>query len=122
MPWKDLLTAGIHIHRGLLISIYPFIKAWLNINHILPSFVLNFLGNRVHPTPANPAPEQPIETLRREVTQSQLNLERSKSRMGTFVEGGPMAETNPEEGTSADMPDVLSRRKLKQLPSDQDLP
>uniref|UniRef100_A0A7N6BG28 Kinocilin n=1 Tax=Anabas testudineus TaxID=64144 RepID=A0A7N6BG28_ANATE len=23
---------------GLLISIYPFIKAWLNINHILPSF------------------------------------------------------------------------------------
>lgn len=32
------------------------------------------------------------------VTQSQLNLERSKSRMGTFVEGGPMAETNPDEG------------------------
>lgn len=31
-------------------------------------------------------------------TQSQLNLERSKSRMGTFVEGGPMAETNPDEG------------------------
>uniref|UniRef100_A0A3B4AKR4 Kinocilin n=1 Tax=Periophthalmus magnuspinnatus TaxID=409849 RepID=A0A3B4AKR4_9GOBI len=23
---------------GLLISIYPFVKAWLNINHILPSF------------------------------------------------------------------------------------
>uniref|UniRef100_A0A3B3YHI4 Kinocilin n=1 Tax=Poecilia mexicana TaxID=48701 RepID=A0A3B3YHI4_9TELE len=23
---------------GLLISIYPFIKAWLNINNILPSF------------------------------------------------------------------------------------
>ncbi|XP_036938666.1 kinocilin isoform X2 [Acanthopagrus latus] len=103
---------------GLLISIYPFIKAWLNINHILPSF-----GNfRVHPTPANPAPDQPIETIRREGTQSQLNLERSKSRMGTFVEGGPMAETNPEEGTSSDMPDVLSRRKLKQTPSDQDLP
>ncbi|XP_030258537.1 kinocilin isoform X2 [Sparus aurata] len=105
-------------HDGLLISIYPFIKAWLNINHILPSF-----GNfRVHPTPANPAPDQPIETIRREGTQSQLNLERSKSRMGTFVEGGPMAETNPEEGTSSDMPDVLSRRKLKQTPSDQDLP
>lgn len=31
-------------------------------------------------------------------TQSQLNLERSKSRIGTFVEGGPMAETNPDEG------------------------
>uniref|UniRef100_A0A3Q3LX15 Kinocilin n=1 Tax=Mastacembelus armatus TaxID=205130 RepID=A0A3Q3LX15_9TELE len=47
---------------GLLISIYPFIKAWLNINHILPSF-----GNfRVHPTPANPAAEPQIETLRRE--------------------------------------------------------
>ncbi|XP_029308648.1 kinocilin isoform X2 [Cottoperca gobio] len=91
--------------------------AWLNINHILPSF-----GNfRVHPSPANPAPDQPVDTLRREGTQSQLNLERSKSRMGTFVEGGPMAETNPEEGTS-DMPDVLSRRKLKQPPCDQDLP
>nr|XP_046264534.1 kinocilin [Scatophagus argus] len=103
---------------GLLISIYPFIKAWLNINHILPSF-----GNfRVHPTPANPAPDQPVETLRREGTQSQLNPERSKSRMGNFVEGGPMAETNADEGTSSDMPDVLSRRKLKQSPSDQDLP
>ncbi|XP_037644293.1 kinocilin [Sebastes umbrosus] len=103
---------------GLLISIYPFIKAWLNINHILPSF-----GNfRVHPTTVNPAPDQPVETVRREGTQSQLNLERSKSRMGTFVEGGPTAEPNPEEGTSSDMPDVLSRRKLKQPPSDQDLP
>ncbi|XP_062260104.1 kinocilin [Platichthys flesus] len=103
---------------GLLISIYPFVKAWLNLNNILPSF-----GNfRVHPTAANPAPEQPIETLRREVTQSQLNLERCKSRMGTFVEGGPMAETSPEEGTSTEMPDVLSRRKQKQSPSDQDLP
>lgn len=83
-------------------------------------------------------------------TQSQLNLERSKSRMGTFVEGGPTAEPNPDEGygmrgmwglsdkraqwntpgshavvscrTSSDMPDVLSRRKLKPSPSDQDLP
>ncbi|GLD51090.1 kinocilin isoform X1 [Lates japonicus] len=115
---------------GLLISIYPFIKAWLNINHILPSLetfwlriLLNLSGNfRVHPAVANPAPEQPIDALRREGTQSQLNLERSKSRMGTFVEGGPMAETNPDEGTSSDMPDVLSRRKQKQLPSDQDLP
>ncbi|XP_034558324.1 kinocilin [Notolabrus celidotus] len=94
---------------GLLISIYPFIKAWLNINHILPNF-----GNfRVHPTPANPAHDPPVETLRREGTQSQLNLERSKSRMGTFVEGGAMAETNADEGTSSDMPDVLSRRELK---------
>ncbi|XP_078119964.1 kinocilin [Sander vitreus] len=107
MQWTELLT-------GLLISIYPFIKAWLNINHILPSF-----GNfRVHPTPANPAPDQPVEILRREGTQSQLHLEHSKSRMGTFVEGGP----NPDEGTSSDMPDVLSRRNLKQPPSDQDLP
>ncbi|XP_063318951.1 kinocilin [Pelmatolapia mariae] len=101
---------------GLLIAIYPFIKAWLNINHILPSFA-NF---RVHPAPANPAPDQPVETLRREGTHSQINLERSKSRMGTFVEAGTIAEANPDEGTSADMPDVLSRRKLK--PSDQDLP
>ncbi|XP_034090289.1 kinocilin isoform X1 [Gymnodraco acuticeps] len=101
---------------GLLIAIYPFIKAWLNINNILPSF-----GNfRVHPT-ANVAPDQLVETIRRERTQSQLNLERSKSRMGTFVEGGPMAEANPDEGTS-DLPDILSRRKLKQPTGDQDLP
>ncbi|XP_013886507.1 kinocilin [Austrofundulus limnaeus] len=97
---------------GLLISIFPFIKAWLNINNIFPPF-----GNRVHPAAA----EQPAETLRREGTQSQIQLERSKSRMGTFVEGGPMTEPNPDEGTS-DMPDVLSRRKQKPSPTDQDLP
>ncbi|XP_038145270.1 kinocilin isoform X2 [Cyprinodon tularosa] len=78
---------------GMLISIYPFIKAWLNINNILPSF-----GNfRVHPAAANA--DQPAETLRREGTQSQLQLERSKSRMGTFMEGGPVAEPNPDEGS-----------------------
>ncbi|MED6273146.1 hypothetical protein CHARACLAT_003699 [Characodon lateralis] len=100
---------------GLLISIYPFIKAWLNINNILPSF-----GNfRVHP---EVIADQPAEILRREGTQSQLQLEHSKSRMGTFMEGGPMAEPNPDEGTSSDMPDVLSRRKLEQCPTDQDLP
>ncbi|KAM4605143.1 kinocilin [Polymixia lowei] len=103
---------------GLLISVYPFIKAWLNINNILPN-----LGNfRVHPTPANPAPEQPVEMLKREGTQSQLNLERSKSRMGTFVDSGLAAEANPDEGASSDMPDIISRKKLKQSPSDQDLP
>ncbi|KAM6918610.1 kinocilin isoform 1-T1 [Xenentodon cancila] len=101
---------------GLLISVYPFIKAWLNINHILPSF-----GNfRVHPMATNPAPNQPAETLTREGTQ--IQLEHSKSRMGTFVEGGPVAGPNPDEGTSSDMPDVLSRRKLKQSATDQDLP
>ncbi|KAG7526190.1 hypothetical protein JOB18_037886 [Solea senegalensis] len=85
---------GLDALRGLLISIYPFIKAWLNINHILPSF-----GNfRVHPAAVIPAPEQVIETIRRDGTQSQLNLERCKSRMGTFVDGGPVAETNPDEG------------------------
>lgn len=36
-------------------------------------------------------------------TQSQLNLERSKSRMGTFVEGGAMAETNTDEGYKTDI-------------------
>uniref|UniRef100_A0A8C2ZKG6 Kinocilin n=1 Tax=Cyclopterus lumpus TaxID=8103 RepID=A0A8C2ZKG6_CYCLU len=78
---------------GLLIFIYPFTKAWLNTNHILPSFgtsfdlnirlkdffkryfkathcfvsCLNNPGNfRVHPAAANPAPDQPVETLRRE--------------------------------------------------------
>lgn len=80
---------------GLLISIFPFIKAWLNINNIFPSFgkflhlihsfdhyidlkkcflsmlrwLLNISGNfRVHPTPA----DQPAETLRREGEWSKL--------------------------------------------------
>ncbi|XP_064783834.1 kinocilin [Oncorhynchus masou masou] len=103
---------------GLLIAVFPFIRAWLNINNILPT-----LGNfRVHPMPANPpGPEQP-ETLKREATQSQLNLERSKSRMGTFVDAGPMAEAPADEGTSSDMPDILSRRKFKQTLPDPDLP
>ncbi|KAM3865861.1 kinocilin [Diretmus argenteus] len=101
---------------GLLIATYPFVKAWLNINHILPSLGMH----RVHPVTPNAAPEQPAETVRREGTQSQLNLERSKSRMGTFADSGPAAEANPIEGTSTDMPDVLSRRKLKS--SDQDIP
>uniref|UniRef100_A0A3P9JA88 Kinocilin n=1 Tax=Oryzias latipes TaxID=8090 RepID=A0A3P9JA88_ORYLA len=101
---------------GLLISVYPFIKAWLNINNILPYF-----GNfRVHPTAVTPAPDLPAETLRQEGTQVQL--ERSKSRMGTFVEGGPIPGNSPDEGASSDMPDVLARRKLKQTSSDQDLP
>ncbi|KAM6948308.1 kinocilin [Aplochiton taeniatus] len=103
---------------GLLISVYPFIKAWLNINNILPTF-----GSfQVHPMAPNPTLEQPPEALKRETTQSQLNLERSKSRMGTFVEAGAVAEASPEEGTSSDMPDLLSRRKFKQQTSDQDLP
>ncbi|XP_072296506.1 kinocilin isoform X1 [Eucyclogobius newberryi] len=101
---------------GLLISIYPFVKAWLNLNNILPSF-----GNRVHPNAPNPIPEQTIDALRRDGTQSQLNLERSKSRMGTFVEGGRPGD-NPDEGTSSDMPDVLARRHFKQSPSEPDLP
>lgn len=42
------------------------------------------------------------------VTQSQLNLDRSKSRMGTFVEGGPMAETNPDEGYELNAVCILS--------------
>ncbi|CAL9688670.1 unnamed protein product [Knipowitschia caucasica] len=101
---------------GLLISIYPFVKAWLNLNHILPSF-----GNRVQPAASNPIPEQTLDTLRREGTQSQLNVERTKSRMGTFVEGGRPGE-NPDEGTSSDMPDILGRRQNKQASSEQEIP
>ncbi|XP_061587112.1 kinocilin isoform X3 [Cololabis saira] len=84
-------------------------------------WLLNSTGNfRVHPMATNPAPDQPAETLAREGTQ--IQLEPSKSRMGTFVGGGPVAGPNPEEGTSSDMPDVLSRRKLKQSPTEQDPP
>ncbi|XP_046883202.1 kinocilin isoform X2 [Hypomesus transpacificus] len=105
-------------HGGLLISVYPFISAWLNINNILPA-----LGNvRVHPMSTNPAPEPQAETLKREATQSQMNLEYSKSRMGTFVDPGHVAEVSPDEGTSSDMPDILSRRKFKQTSGDPDLP
>ncbi|KAG7456685.1 hypothetical protein MATL_G00238450 [Megalops atlanticus] len=94
---------------GLLISVYPFIRAWLNFHHILPT-----LGNfRVHPTPAVAGPEQPAETLKREATQSQLNMERSKSRMGAFQDM-PAADLAPDEGPSSDIPDIIARRKTKQ--------
>ncbi|XP_057190638.1 kinocilin [Triplophysa rosa] len=102
---------------GLLISVYPFIRAWFNFHHILPN-----IGNfRVHPmaTNSNPAPEQPVATLTREGTQSHLNVERSKSRMGTFVETIPTAaEGSQDDGPSTDIPDILGRRKFKS--SDQD--
>ncbi|XP_018590245.1 kinocilin [Scleropages formosus] len=102
---------------GLLISVYPFIRAWLNFNHILPS-----LGNvRVHPMAPNLAAEQPVEAMKREATQSQLNLERSKSRMGTFQETMG-AEASPEEGPSSDVPDIIARRKVKQPSPDRDNP
>ncbi|CAM4594320.1 unnamed protein product [Leuciscus chuanchicus] len=82
------------------------------------------LGNfRVHPvaTNSNPVPEHPVATLTREGTQSQLNVERSKSRMGTFVETttSTAAEGSQDDGPSADVPDILGRRKFKS-PSDQD--
>ncbi|XP_056598336.1 kinocilin [Triplophysa dalaica] len=102
---------------GLLISVYPFIRAWFNFHHILP----NIGSFRVHPmtTNSNPAPEQPVATLTREGTQSQLNVERSKSRMGTFVETIPTAaEGSQDDGPSTDIPDILGRRKFKS--SDQD--
>ncbi|KAG9278854.1 kinocilin [Astyanax mexicanus] len=94
---------------GLLISVYPFIRAWFNFHHILPN-----LGNfRVHPLAA---PEQPPDTLKREGTQGQMGMERSKSRMGTFVEtAAATAEGSQEDGPSSDVPDILGRRK-------QDLP
>ncbi|XP_059418800.1 kinocilin-like [Carassius carassius] len=105
---------------GLLIAVYPFIKVWFNIHHILPN-----IGNfRVHPmaTNSNPAPEQHAATLTREGTQSQLNVERSKSRMGTFVETAAptAAEGSQDDGPSADVPDILGRRKFKSPSSDQD--
>ncbi|RXN27866.1 kinocilin [Labeo rohita] len=79
---------------GLLISVYPFIRAWFNFHHILPN-----IG-----------------------TQSQLNIERSKSRMGTFVETAAptAAEGSQDDGPSADVPDILGRRKFKSPSSDQD--
>ncbi|XP_028832923.1 kinocilin isoform X1 [Denticeps clupeoides] len=103
---------------GLLISVYPFIRAWFNFHHILPT-----LGNfRVHPMSANPDQEQQVDTIRQDGTQSQLNLERSKSRMGTFVDSGTATEALPEDGPSTDVPDILARRKFKQTLSDPDLP
>ncbi|KAG5847598.1 kinocilin [Anguilla rostrata] len=100
---------------GLMISVYPFIRAWLNLHHILPT-----LGNlRIHPTQANPTAELSAEALRREATQSQLNLERTKSRMGT-LQDRPAAEASVDEGPS-DVPDIIARRKPKQS-SDIDVP
>ncbi|XP_042560082.1 kinocilin [Clupea harengus] len=100
----------------LLISIYPFIRAWFNFHHILPT-VGNF---RVHPMPSNPGLEQAMETIRREGTQSQMNLERSKSRIGT--DAGTAADALPEEGPSSDVPDILAKRKIKPPLSDLDIP
>ncbi|KAF7692296.1 hypothetical protein HF521_009906 [Silurus meridionalis] len=100
---------------GLLIAVYPFIKAWLNVHHILPN-----IGNlRVHPIAPPLAPEQPADSLRREGTLGQM--ERSKSRMGTFAEAGAAAAEGPQEdGPSTDAPDILGRRKPKL--SEVDLP
>ncbi|XP_041942609.1 kinocilin isoform X2 [Alosa sapidissima] len=103
---------------GLLISVYPFIRAWFNFHHILPT-VGNF---RVHPMPSNPVLEQAVETIRREGTQSQLNLERSKSRIGTCVDSGTVPDALPEDGPSSDVPDILARRKIKPTLSDPDIP
>ncbi|XP_062844113.1 kinocilin isoform X2 [Trichomycterus rosablanca] len=53
---------------GLLISVYPFIKTWLNVHHILPN-IGNFRIHPMGPTPAPvpaPAPEQLSDVLRRE--------------------------------------------------------
>ncbi|XP_026886066.1 kinocilin [Electrophorus electricus] len=103
---------------GLLISVYPFIKAWLNFHHILPN-----IGNfRVHPLPASTAPEQPPDAPRREGTQVQLNIEHSKSRMGTFTETATAtAEDSQEDGPSSDVPDILGQRTLKPSALEQDL-
>ncbi|XP_076838312.1 kinocilin [Brachyhypopomus gauderio] len=103
---------------GLLISVYPFIRAWLNFHHILPN-----IGNfRVHPSPANATPEQPPNAPRREGTQVQINMERSKSRMGTFTETATVAaESSQDDGPSSDVPDILGRRQLKNPALEQDL-
>ncbi|XP_061098726.1 kinocilin [Conger conger] len=94
---------------GLVISVYPFIQTWLNFHHFLPT-----LGNlRIHPAPVNPTMELPAEALRREATQSQLNLERTKSRMGALPDM-PTAEPSVEEGPSSDVPDIIAQRKPKQ--------
>ncbi|KAJ8357366.1 hypothetical protein SKAU_G00201600 [Synaphobranchus kaupii] len=68
------------------------------------------------PCQRNPTMEQPVEALRREATQSQMNLERSKSKMGTLPD-----EPSEEEGPSSDVPDIIARRKPKQS-SDIDAP
>uniref|UniRef100_A0A3B4G1R5 Kinocilin n=1 Tax=Pundamilia nyererei TaxID=303518 RepID=A0A3B4G1R5_9CICH len=81
---------------GLLIAIYPFIKAWLNVNHILPSF-----GKHA------------------DHLKSQLYQGKGFSSANT-TQASLMTDPSVFCRTSADMPDVLSRRKLK--PSDQDLP
>ncbi|XP_076122877.1 kinocilin isoform X2 [Alosa pseudoharengus] len=114
---------------GLLISVYPFIRAWFNFHHILPTvekweiLKSDINGNfRVHPMPSNPVLEQAVETIRREGTQSQLNLERSKSRIGTCVDSGTVPDALPEDGPSSDVPDILARRKIKPTLSDPDIP
>ncbi|KAI7810189.1 putative kinocilin [Triplophysa rosa] len=125
-------VGGIFLGAGgleLILSVHQCLKG--------TSLLLQFSNFRVHPmaTNSNPAPEQPVATLTREEmqaselsadnnlgcpwTQSHLNVERSKSRMGTFVETIPTAaEGSQDDGPSTDIPDILGRRKFKS--SDQD--
>ncbi|KAK6484292.1 kinocilin [Huso huso] len=90
--WLSLSTC-VFVIAGLIISIYPFIKAWLSFNQVLP-----FLGNlRVHPRPNNSNIDLPAESFQREMTQGPLNQELSRSKAGAFQDK-QAADTSPDEG------------------------
>ncbi|TST47718.1 Kinocilin [Bagarius yarrelli] len=92
---------------GLLISVFPFIKAWFNVHHILPN-----IGNfRVHPSATIPGPEQPSDTIRREDPNSSCQDQRGN---------GEMSYKTAERIPSTDVPDILGRRKPKL--AEMDLP
>ncbi|XP_072430594.1 kinocilin [Chiloscyllium punctatum] len=90
-----------------MISIFPFIRTWLEYNRVLP-----FLGNlRIHPQQPNNHPELASVSYTREETSKQdqpknINLPEKKT-----------ADINsPDEGTSAEtpQPDIIQKGKFIQ--------
>ncbi|XP_028666421.1 kinocilin [Erpetoichthys calabaricus] len=101
---------------GLIISIYPFVRAWLNFNQVLP-----FLGNfRIHPRPNNSEIEIGGDAFKREGTQANLTRELTRNKIGPMQE--KQAMDMPEEGHPSDTPDIIGKRKFKQPTVDLNTP
>uniref|UniRef100_A0A4W3GPJ0 Kinocilin n=1 Tax=Callorhinchus milii TaxID=7868 RepID=A0A4W3GPJ0_CALMI len=92
---------------GLMISIFPFIRAWLDFNQVLP-----FLGNlRIHPglSGSNPSNGHTREGMVSHVKQELPNKPKYPDKNISSI-------NLPEEGTSAEgqQPDVVMKRKFAQ--------
>ncbi|XP_041445512.1 kinocilin-like [Xenopus laevis] len=88
---------------ALLISISPFIKAWLNFNQMLP-----FLGHaRIQPYPSANNEEMTNEPAKRESSLGPMK----DSSDGKTLNINPMAHIiSPDEGTSSGPPDLIAQK------------